>query len=72
MLRVRHSITNTNYYVQVYADAPDLRAAIVAAEGDLLWRKTGMLEETPLTGLARKVLRRLGVAKVKLPAADAG
>ena len=71
LLRVRHSITNTNYYVQVYADAPRLRAAIVAPEGDLLWCRTGMLEETPLTGLARKVLRRLGVAAVKLPAGAA-
>ncbi len=67
LLRVRHSITDTNYYVQVYADAPQLRAAIVAAEGDLLWRRTGMLQETPLTGLARKVLRRLGVAAVTQP-----
>lgn len=68
LLRVRHSITNTNYYVQVFADTPVLRDAVVAAASDLTWVRTGMLGETPLTGLARKVLLRLGVVPPKLPA----
>ncbi len=66
ILRVRHSITNTNFYVQVFREAPRFREAVVTAEDDLVWVRSAMLGETPLTGLARKVLRRLGIAEVKL------
>ncbi len=124
VLRLRHSITNTNYYVEVFAEgatgvdvleleedpefalAPEqlplealkelvpehvpteaeallalpeevfrrvsqegeepqepnaLRAAIPAAEADLLWCSTQRLHAQPLTGLARKALQRLGL-----------
>ena len=121
VLRLRHSITNTNYYVEVFAEGaagvevdrteedpegfpesqqfplealqelvpehvPDeaeallalpeevfrrvsqvgenlnnLRAAIPAAEADLLWCSTRRLHAQPLTGLARKALQRLGL-----------
>lgn len=75
LLRLRHSITNTNYYVQVFAaqgaahEAGDsgLRRAIPAANSDLHWVLTSRLSALPLTGLARKVLQRLDVMAVNLP-----
>lgn len=71
LLRLRHAITNTNYYVQVYAaSGPQdrgLRRAVPAAKGDLHWVPTNKLNSKPLTGLARKVLQRLDVMKVDLP-----
>ena len=66
VLRLRHSITTTNYYVKVYSNAAALRHAIVASREDLSWVRTNKLPELPLTGLARKVLLRLGVTPVKL------
>jgi A/G-specific adenine glycosylase len=69
LLRVRHSITNTNYYVQVFAaNGPGdrgLRRAVPAAKDDLEWVRTNRLGGMPLTGLARKVLQRLDVMAVK-------
>src|SRR6202789_1231486 len=71
VLRVRHAITNTNYYVQVFAargpQDRGLRRAIPAAKNDLHWIRTSRLAEIPLTGLARKSLQRLDVMAVKLP-----
>jgi A/G-specific adenine glycosylase len=71
LLRLRHAITNTNYYVQVYGTSGPqdrgLRLAIPAAKGDLHWVPTNKLNAKPLTGLARKVLQRLDVMKVDLP-----
>jgi A/G-specific adenine glycosylase len=65
ILRLRHSITNTNYYVQVFAargpQDRELRRAVPAAKSDLHWTKTSKLASVPLTGLARKVLQRLDV-----------
>ena len=76
VLRVRHAITNTNYYVQVFAprrsepdgsgnrgrsEAHTLRRAIPADSRDLEWVRTSRLATIPLTGLARKILRRLKV-----------
>ena len=69
LLRVRHAITNTNYYVQVFAaSGPQdrgLRRAVPAAKGDLEWVRTSRLGGVPLTGLARKVLQRLDVMEVR-------
>lgn len=69
ILRLRHSITNTNYYVQVYAargpQDRGLRRAVPAAKSDLHWTRTSKLGSVPLTGLARKVLQRLGVMSVQ-------
>jgi A/G-specific adenine glycosylase len=74
ILRLRHSITNTNYYVQIYAPRSlrdrSLRRAVPAAIEDLQWVKTGRLGSLPLTGLARKALQRLdimAVHPVKMP-----
>jgi A/G-specific adenine glycosylase len=69
IFRLRHSITNTNYYVQVYAalgpQDRGLRRAVPAAKSDLHWTRTSKLSSVPLTGLARKVLQRLGVMSVQ-------
>ena len=71
LLRLRHAITNTNYYVQVYAaSGPQdrgLRRSVPASKSDLHWVLTRRLGSLPLTGLARKVLQRLDVMKVELP-----
>jgi A/G-specific adenine glycosylase len=71
LLRLRHSITNTNYYVQIYAahgpEDSGLRRAIPAANSDLHWVLTNRLGSLPLTGLTRKVLQRLDVMIVNLP-----
>jgi A/G-specific adenine glycosylase len=71
LLRLRHAITNTNYYVQVYAvKGPHdrgLRRAVPAAKEDLHWMRTSRLGALPLTGLARKVLQRLGVMEIRMP-----
>lgn len=75
VLRVRHSITNTNYYVQVYAAASSgqqraggrqgevntLRRAVPNSTRDLLWVPVLRLPAIPLTGLTRKILQRLNV-----------
>jgi A/G-specific adenine glycosylase len=55
ILRVKHSITNTNYSVAVYAGSDDS----LAATGALAWFPLTKLRELPLTGLARKVLKRM-------------
>ena len=71
LLRLRHAITNTNYYVQIFAaHGPQdrgLRRAIPAAKRDLHWVRTSRLGELPLTGLARMALQRLDVMAVKMP-----
>lgn len=71
ILRVRHSITNTNYYVEVYtargAGDKVLRVAVPAAEKTLSWAGVGRLRELPLTGLARKVLMRMDLMGVAGP-----
>ena len=60
MVRVKHSITNTNYEVEVFEDAA-LKKEIPAANKALQWVSVDALNEVPLTGLARKVLVKVGV-----------
>jgi A/G-specific adenine glycosylase len=76
MLRLRHAITNTNYYVQIFAahgpEDSGLRRAIPASNKDLTWVLTTRLNTLPLTGLARKALQRLDVMPVTLPKLPAG
>jgi A/G-specific adenine glycosylase len=71
VLRLRHAITNTNYYVRIFTPlAPDdreLRRAVPASKDDLHWMRTTRLESLPLTGLTRKVLQRLNVMEVRTP-----
>jgi A/G-specific adenine glycosylase len=68
LLRVRHAITKTNFYVQVFAprgrDDEMLLDAVPTAKRDLHWIKVKALGKLPLTGLARKVLQRLDVMAV--------
>jgi A/G-specific adenine glycosylase len=72
LLRLRHAITNTNYYVQIFAahghGDSGLRRAIPASTADLHWILTKRLGSLPLTGLTRKALQRLDVMAVNLPA----
>jgi A/G-specific adenine glycosylase len=76
LLRLRHAITNTNYYVQVFAahgpENSGLRRAIPASKSDLHWVLTNRLGSLPLTGLARKALQRLDVMVVNLPKLPTG
>ncbi|MBW8746236.1 MAG: A/G-specific adenine glycosylase [Acidobacteria bacterium] len=58
-LRVRHSITNTNYYVEVFTADKTLLRALPLSIREYEWCRLGQLADLPLTGLARKVLRRL-------------
>ena len=69
-LRVRHAITNTNYYVRIYSpkgeqDKALLLRSVPLAKADLHWLKTATLGGVPLTGLTRKVLQRLNVMAVE-------
>jgi A/G-specific adenine glycosylase len=69
MLRLRHAITNTNYYVQVFAPKSSkdhaLLHAVPAARTDLHWVRTSRLHTLALTGLARKILQRLDVMSMR-------
>ncbi len=68
LLTVRHSITNTNYYVSIYGEGHGtLQSQIPAAEKALEWVAVGRLGSLPLTGLARKVLKRMDLLSVVGP-----
>jgi len=59
LLQLRHSITDTDYRVAVFAVLPDqLRDFATNAQ----WFTHQQCERLPLTGLTRKVLRRLPLA----------
>ena len=66
VMRLRHSITNTNYYVEVFAEGQGagdnadqvLRDAIPASDNKLCWASLQQMFTVPLTGLARKILMR--------------
>ncbi len=70
VLRVRHSITGTNYYVEIVG-LPHERAveSVVLRRGDCEWVPVRSLQQRPLTGLARKVLQRLRLMQSLVPAA---
>jgi A/G-specific adenine glycosylase len=60
LLDVRHSITVTNYYVTIYEYEPHEETDLPASEqARRRWFPASELVEIPLTGLARKVLKRL-------------
>lgn len=68
VLRVRHSITKTNYYVSVYAESDGWLQQQVPARADTLtWSGVARLGELPLTGLARKILRRVDLLSIVGP-----
>jgi A/G-specific adenine glycosylase len=66
-LRVRHAITNTNYDVLIFSQsvagkgAKSLLRQVAASEEALHWTAVSKLYSLPLTGLTRKVLRRLEI-----------
>ncbi len=68
-LRVRHGITNTNYYVRVFQpetrEDETLRMAVPTKTRVLHWVPVKRLADKPLTGLARKILMRMKVMKPK-------
>ncbi len=59
LLDVRHSITVTNYYVTVYGYDAAAESRLPQSEGTRRWIEAHKLAELPLTGLTRKVLKRL-------------
>lgn len=66
LLRLRHSITSSNYYVGVYPfNVEDIsaldRSGGTNAGEEREWIPDRNLSEIPLTGLARKILMRLDV-----------
>jgi A/G-specific adenine glycosylase len=68
LMRLRHSITNTNYYVSVYAESDGNLVGEVPASADALgWFPLHKLRQQPLTGLARKVLKRVDLLTVAGP-----
>jgi len=60
VLRLRHSITNTNYYAEVYELSAEETPALLES-WHLNWVSSRDLGEIALTGLARKILMRLEV-----------
>ena len=71
LLRLRHAITNTNYYVEIHAQSGTgdraLRRAVKVPADSLIWQPVPQLHALPLTGLARKVLMRLDLMAVAGP-----
>ncbi len=61
LMTVRHAITNTNYYVTVYALDAVKRRALKGDAERMQWVRVPELEGFALTGLARKVLKRAEV-----------
>jgi A/G-specific adenine glycosylase len=59
LLDVRHSITVTNYYVTVYGYDASVESKLPDSKGVRKWVNSRELAELPLTGLTRKVLKRL-------------
>jgi A/G-specific adenine glycosylase len=59
LLDVRHSITVTNYYVTVYGYDGAAENDLPESRGKRRWVESRELMDLPLTGLTRKVLKRL-------------
>ncbi len=61
LLTLRHSITNTNYYVTVYGLNANEQKLLADGPGEREWVPSRSLLDRPLTGLTLKVLKRLKV-----------
>jgi A/G-specific adenine glycosylase len=61
LLTVRHSITNTNYYVTVYGLTINEQKLLARDTAERVWVPVLDLLEQPLTGLTKKILKRLRV-----------
>jgi A/G-specific adenine glycosylase len=67
VLAVKHGITDTTYDVKVYA-ARDLEREVSAGETvRLRWVRVDTLATVALTGLARKILRKMDVMVLRAP-----
>jgi A/G-specific adenine glycosylase len=66
VLTVKHSITNTNYDVSLYSATGQARELEREVSGNerIRWIPVGMLTTVALTGLARKILRKMDVMQV--------
>jgi len=62
LMSTTHSITVTNYSVDVFHLSAD-ELYMLPEDHTRRWTKTDALPETPLTGLARKILKRLGMLR---------
>lgn len=60
VLSLRHSITITNYQVSILRFAPE-EERLLPKHKTRKWTKSEALSSLPLTGLARKTLKRLGL-----------
>jgi A/G-specific adenine glycosylase len=58
-LTLRHSITDTNYYVSIFELEPRKQKALPGRKAARKWVSIHELQSVPLTGLTRKVLKRL-------------
>jgi A/G-specific adenine glycosylase len=58
-LTLRHSITDTNYYVTIYELDPGLQKDLPNGKAARHWVGVRELNMLPLTGLTRKVLQRM-------------
>ena len=63
---LRHAIMQTNYVVHVHAIDAEALPKYRAAGDEDQWVNLDLLPSLPLTGLARKVLRRVGLLANKL------
>ncbi|HTY82647.1 MAG TPA: A/G-specific adenine glycosylase [Silvibacterium sp.] len=59
LLDVRHAITITNYYVTIYGYDASSEKSLPRTKGVRRWVQLQDLNSLPLTGLTRKVLKRL-------------
>jgi A/G-specific adenine glycosylase len=67
MLAVKHGITDTTYDVKVYAER-ELEQEVSAGETvRLRWVQADQLPTVALTGLARKILRKMDVMVLRAP-----
>jgi A/G-specific adenine glycosylase len=67
LLSVRHAITITNYRVSILHFEPDEQNQLPRRQITRKWIKASQLLELPLTGLARKVLKRLQLLPGRAP-----
>ena len=58
-LTLRHSITDTNYYVTIREFAPEDLNQLLQPKATRIWFSVDELHTLPLTGLTRKALKRL-------------
>ena len=61
LLRLRHSITDTDYHVSIFAIPPHELPGLAT---EARWATRKQWQQLPLTGLTRKVLRRLSSGAV--------